>query len=336
MGTRIGAAIVLLAGAVIFILVSWRDPGYARLRLASAAAGSPAQGDVATFVVGAAPFSLIELSVNGRRAASAYLPWNAREVRFESTPLDGGRNVVVARTTLWYAASRKAHTAELRVENPATSAARARGAISRHADLPAAPSGNRRALALDVRQGEVSARFVVQLPRSDGAIAAVRAGRTDLTAFVDEVFAGPRFNRKPVSSLFAGVRPRFQATGDIVTVSADSGYQRLSLEDLPAFAGDVEIANAFTGPKVRVAGDGAADRLAETRRWLDDVVRLHVDDYRVVGREPAPLRTDGTTFIWERPFADVRTHVSVSLAFAPFDSAAALRRGLNLPVFAFA
>jgi hypothetical protein len=121
-----------------------------------------------------------------------------------------------------------------------------------------------------------------------------------------------------------------------VTVNGDSGYQRLALEDLPAFAGDVEIANAFTGPKVRVPGKREADPPADGRRWAYDVLRLHVDDYRVVGREPRPLRTQGATYVWERPFADVRTQVVVSLTFAPFASVGALRRGFDLPVFAFA
>jgi hypothetical protein len=333
-GTRI-AAIVLLAGAVIFLLVSWRDPGYARLRLAGGGAGPAAHRDVVTFAVEAAPFSLIELSVNGRRTASAYVPWNAHEVRFESTALDGGRNVIVARTTLWYAASRRAHTAALRLDNPRPPlASRAHGITERA--VPLAPrSRNGRSLALDVREQEVAAAFAVQLPRTDRAIAAVRAGRIPLTAFVDEVFDAPRFNRKPIAGFFAGVRPRFYAVADAVTVSADSGYQPLGLEDLPAFAGDVEIANAVTGPRVRVAGSREAGRPADTRRWGYDVLRLSVDDYRVIDRAPVPLRAEGGTYVWERPFADVRPQVEVSLAFAPFSSVDALRRGLNLPVFAF-
>jgi hypothetical protein len=334
--TRI-AAIALLACAVIFVLVSWRDPGYARLRLDGETTDPAAHRDAATFVVEAAPFSLIELSVNGRRAASAYVPWNAHEVRFESTPLDGGRNVVVARTTLWYAASRWAHTAALRLENaPAPVAGHARGTIAERAGTPAPPRRNGRSLALSVRQQEIAAAFVVQLPVSDPAAVALRAGRIDLPAFVDDVFDVPRFNRKPVAGFFTGVRPRFYAAQDAVTVSADSGFQPLGLDDLPAFAGDVEIANAFTGPKIRVAGSGAADPPADTRWWAYDVLRLHVDDYRVVAREPEPLRTEGATYVWERPFADVRMHVTASLAFAPFSSVDALRRGLNLPVFAFA
>jgi len=332
--TRI-AAIVLLAGTVIFVLVSWRDPGYARLRLAGGAADPSVHRDVATFVVDAAPFSLIELIVNGRRASSAYVPWNAREVRFEDTPLDGGPNVVVARTALWYAASLRAHTAELRVQNPpAPIAARAHGTSTERPDSP--QSRNGRSLALNVRQREVAAAFTVQLPRSDRAIVAVRAGRIDLPAFVDDVFGTPRFNRKPISGFFTGIRPRVQVAGAAVTVSADSGYQWLPMEDLPAFAGDVEIANAFTGPKVRVAGDRETGRPADARRWAYDVLRLHVDDYRIVGREPVPLRAEGATYVWRRPFADVRAHVAVSLAFMPFASVNALQRGLNLPVFAFA
>jgi hypothetical protein len=326
--TRI-AALVLLAGAVLFVLVSWRDPGYARLRLAGRSTAPVAHRDVATFVVEAAPFSLIELSVNERRAASAYVPWNAREVRFENTPLDDGRNTIVARTTLWYAASRRAHTAELHVENPS-------GPIAGHPrGTPAPRSRNRRLLTLDVRQGEVAAAFAVQLPRSDRAVVALRSGRIDVPAFVDEAFGAPRFNRKPIAGFFTGVRARVSAAGDSVKASADSGYQRLALEDLPAFAGDVEIANDFTGPKIRVAGGRETDPPAERRQWAYDVLRLHVQDYRVVGPEPAALRTKGATFVWDRPFADVRTHVVVSLAFAPFASVGALRRGLTLPVFAF-
>ncbi len=319
LGTRI-AAIALLACAVIFVLVSWRDPGYARLRLADGAANPAAHRDVATFVVEAAPFSLIQLSVNGRHAASAYVPWNAREVRFESTQLDDGGNVVLARAMLWYAASQRTHTAALRVDNPpAPIARRAHGTIAERAASPAQHSRNGRSLTLDVREQEVAAAFAVQLPRSDRAIHALQAGRIDLPAFIDEVFGAPRFNRKPISSFFTGVRPRFSAAGDAVAVRADSGYQRVGLDDLPAFAGDVEITN----------------RPAEARRWAHDEVRLHLDDYRVVEREPAPLRTEGTTYVWERPFADLRTHVTVSIAFAPFASLDALRRGLNLPVFAF-
>jgi hypothetical protein len=332
--TRI-AAILLLAGAVLFVLVSWRDPGYARLRLAGGAVSAPHR-DAATFVVEAAPFSLIELSVNGHRAASAYVPWNAREVRFENTPLDGGRNVIVARTTLWYAASRWAHTASLRIDSPpAPVAGDVSGKISEPAPASAPQSRNARSLALSVRQQEVAAAFVVQLPRSDRAIAALRAGRIGVPAFLDAVFGMPRFNRKPISGFFAGARPRLYAADDTVTVSADSGYQPLGLEDLPAFAADVEIANAFTAPRIRVAGRAEAD-LPVRRRWAYDVLRLHVDDYRVVRNDPAPVRTEGATYVWERPFANARTHVVASLVFEPFSSVDALRRGLNLPVFAFA
>ena len=285
----------------------------------------------------AAPFSLIELSVNGRRAASAYVPWNAGEVRFESTSLDDGRNVVVARTTLWYAASRRAHTAEVRVDNPpAPVAGRGRGTSAARADRPSAQSRNGRSLALDVRQREVAAAFAVQLDRRDPAIVALRSGRIELPSFVDDAFGMPRFNRAPLAGFFTGVRPRFYTAGDAVTVSADSGYQPLGLDDLPAFAGDVEIGNAFTGPTIRVAGGGRTDPPAGARRWSYDVLRLYVDDYRVIAHEPAPLREEGAAYVWQRPFADARTHVAVSLAFAPFSSPNALRRALNLPVFAFA
>ncbi|HEV2643631.1 MAG TPA: hypothetical protein VGT98_13025, partial [Candidatus Elarobacter sp.] len=293
--------------------------------------------DVATFVVEAAPFSLIELSINGRRVASAYAGWNARDVRFENTPLDDGRNAVVARTTLWYAASEKAHTAALQVENPAAPVARFARRTNSERAPPAAPqSRNLRSLALDVRQREVAAAFAVRLPRRDRAIVALRAGRMDLPTFVDEVFGAPRFDRKLVSGFFSRIQPRIDPVDDAVTVSAESGYQPLGLEDLPAFAGDVEIANAFTGPKIRVAGSGEGDRPPDTRRWVSDELRVHVDDYRVVDREPAPLRTQGASYVWVRPFANVRMHVVLSLRFAPLSSVGALRRGLNLPVFAFA
>ncbi|MDB5071668.1 MAG: hypothetical protein JWM87_2779 [Candidatus Eremiobacteraeota bacterium] len=323
---------------MIFVLASWRDPGYARLHLAGGIVKPAAHQDAATFVVEAAPFSLIELSVNGRRAASAYVPWNGRDVRFESTSLDDGRNVVVARTTLWYAASRRAHTAEVRVDNPPAPAAAAHrhGTMGERADPASPQSRNGRSLALDVRQREAAAAFAVQLPRRDPAVVALRAGRIELPAFVDDVFGMPRFNRDPIAGFFTGARPRFYAAGDTVTVYADSGYQPLGLDDLPAFAGDVEIANAFTGPKIRVAGSGGADRRADARPWSYDVLRLHVDDYRVVARDPAPLRAEDAAYVWQRPFSDARTHVAVSLAFAPFSSLNALRRALNLPVFAFA
>nr|MDQ6941516.1 hypothetical protein [Candidatus Eremiobacteraeota bacterium] len=320
LGTRIAAIALLAGGAVIFVLLSYRDPGYARLHLAGGTANPAAHRDAATFVVEAAPFSLVRLSVNARRAASAYVPWNAHEVRFESVELDDGNNVIVARAILWYAASQRTHTAALRVDNPpAPIASRAHGTIAERAASPVQRSRNSRSLALDVREQEVAAAFAVQLPRSDRAIHALEAGEIDLPAFIDEVFGAPRFNRKPISSFFAGVRPRFSAPGDAIAVRADSGYQRVGLDVLPAFAGDVEITN----------------RPAEARRWAHDAVRLHLDDYRVVEREPAPLRAEGTTYIWEHPFADLRRHVTVSIAFAPFASLDALRRGLNLPVFAF-
>jgi hypothetical protein len=330
-GTRI-AALALLVGAIVFVVASWRDPGYARVRLIGDGAGA-VHRDAAAFAVEAAPFSLIELRVNGRRAASAYVPWNAREVHFERTPLDPGRNVVEARTTLWYAASQRAHTAVLRLENPpARDAGRAPAtAVARLAP----PERNGRALALDVREQSVAAAFAVQLPSTDPAVAGVRDGRIDVPAFVADVFGAPRFNHRSIAELFAGVRPRLYVARDAVTVSADSGYRPLALEDLPAFAGDVEIANAFTGPTIHVAGSRAAGPPVDARRWAYDVLRMHVEDYTVVPHQPAPQRDDGAAYVWNGPFADPRAHVSVSLAFAPFSSVDALRRGLNLPVFAF-
>ena len=334
--TRI-AAIALVAAAVIFIVVSWRDPGYARLRLAGGPRSSAPHRDVATFIVEAPPFSLIELRVNGHRTAAAYVPWNARHVRFERTPLDDGRNEIVARTTLWYAASRKAHTTTLRLENPpAPFTGRDQRIRARWAGAPGLRSRNGRSLALNVRQQELDAAFAVQLRRTDRAIVALRGGSIDLPAFIDDVFGAPHFNRKPISGLFTGKAPRWYVAGDYVTVSADSGFQHLGLDDLPAFSGDVEIANAFSDPRIDVGGEGQTDLPSHARRpWQYDILRLHVDDYRVVATDPAPRQTDGRTYIWERPFAKAPTHATVSLSFAPFSSVDALRRGLNLPVFAF-
>jgi hypothetical protein len=332
--TRI-AAIALMAGAVIFVLASLRDPGYVRLYLAGDAVNPASHRDLATFVVEGAPFSLIELSVNGRRAGSAYVAWNGRAVRFERTPLDDGRNVVTAQTTLWYAAARHAHAAALRVDNPSAAIATRRARPAR-AGFPAPDSRDRRSLALRIRQQEADVAFTVQLTPSDPAILALRANRITLPQFVDAAFDTPRFNRKPLASLFAGVRPRIDGAHGVVTVAADSGYQHLGLEDLPAFAGDVEIANAFIGPRIRLARASDAGPPSRGRAWARDVLRVRVDDYRVVSPWPAPHRTEGATLVWNRPFDDVRTPVVMSLALAPFSSVDALRRALNLPVFAFA
>ena len=328
------AAVALLAAAVTFVLVSLRDPGYVHLYLVGDRVNPAAHHELATFDVEGAPFSLVELSVNGRRTGSAYVPWNGRTVRFEGTPLDDGRNVVVARTTLWYAASRRAHATALRVDNPPTAIA-AHGTLRQHAAPAAPPSRNGRSLALRVRQQEVNAAFAVQLPQTDPAIIALRAKRTSLPEFVDAVFGSPRFNRKPIASFFTGVAPQMYVAHQSVTVSADSGYQRVGLEDLPAFAGEVEIANAFIGPRISPARGRNPDRSLSARRWGYDMLRLRVDDYRVADPRPRPRDIDGT-LVWARPFDDVRTPVAVSLALAPFSSVAAFRRALNLPVFAFA
>jgi hypothetical protein len=229
---------------------------------------------------------------------------------------------------------RRTHTAALRLDEAPAAAKPPRGASTRDARAPAA-SRYGRSLVLHVRHQEVQAAFAVQLPATDPALVALRAGRIALPAFVDDVFAAPRFNRKPISSFFAGVRPRLAGAGTAVTLTAASEYQRLRLEELPAFAGDVEIANALTGPRVRVPGGGAGDRPADGRRWSRDVLSLRVEDYRVVERDPAPLRVDGTTYMWEHPFVGPRGRVAVSLAYTPLASVDALRSGLNLSVFAF-
>jgi hypothetical protein len=332
--TRV-AAVALLAAAVTFVLVSLRDPGYVNLYLAGDRVNPTAHRELATFVVEGAPFSLVELSVNGRHAGSAYVAWNGRTVRFEGTPLDDGRNVVVARTTLWYAASRRAHATALRIDNPPAAIAEHR-AMRRHAGPAAPQSRNGRSLALRIRQQEVDAAFAVQLPQTDPAIIALRANRTSLPEFVDAVFGSPRFNRKPIASFFAGVASHVYVADQTATVSADSGYQRVGLEDLPAFAGEVEIANAFIGPRISPARGRGLDPASSARRWGNDMLRLRVDDYRVADPRPGPRETEGTTIVWSRPFDDVRTPVAVALTLAPFSSVEALRRTLNLPVFAFA
>ena len=130
-----------------------------------------------------------------------------------------------------------------------------------------AASRGSRQLVLAVRQQEAGAAFVVTLPPSDRAVVAVRAGRIGVPAFVDEVFGAPQFDHKPIAGFFTGARPQFYATSDGVSVSAASGFQRVGLGDLPAFAGDLEITNAFTGPTVRVAGGAQADRPADSRQW---------------------------------------------------------------------
>ncbi|MDQ6924842.1 MAG: hypothetical protein M3154_01215 [Candidatus Eremiobacteraeota bacterium] len=329
------AAVALLAAAVTFVLVSLRDPGYIHLYLVGDRVNPAVHRELATFVVEGAPFSLVELSVNGRHAGSAYVAWNGRTVRFEGTPLDDGRNVVVARTTLWYAASRRAHATALRVDNPPAAIAE-HGTMRRHAGQVVPQSRNGRSLALRIRQQEVDAAFAVQLPQTDPAIVALRANRTSLPEFVDAVFGSPRFNRKPIASFFTGVASQMYVADQTVTVSADSGYQRLGLEDLPAFAGEVEIANAFIGPRIWPARGGDLGPALSARRWGYDMLRLRVDDYRVADPRPGPRETEGTSLVWARPFGDVRTPVAVSLTLAPFSSVEALRRALNLPIFAFA
>ena len=284
--TRV-AAVALLAAAVTFVLVSLRDPGYVHLYLAGDRVDLAAHRELATFVVEGPPFSLVELSVNGRRAGSAYVAWNGRTVRFEGTPLDDGRNVVVARTTLWYAASRRAHATALRVDNPPAAIAEHR--TMRRDAAPAAPqSRNGRSLALRIRQQEVDAAFAVQLPQTDPAIVALRSNRSSLPEFVDAVFGSPRFNRKPIASFFTGAASQLYVADQTVTVSADSGYQRLGLEDLPAFAGEVEIANAFIGPRISPARGRGVGPASSARSWGNDVLRLRVDDYRV---DRSPART---------------------------------------------
>jgi len=326
------AAAVLVVTAVTLFAVSLRDLGYAHVRIAPGAAAAQRHRDAATVVVEAAPFSTVELRVNGRHVASAYVPWNAREVRFEGTPIDDGRNEIVAQATLWYAAVPRSHEAALAVDNPPAPGPAGRRAT--HSRISAA-ARNGRSLALQIRQQEVDAAFAVMLPRSDPAVVRLLHGRGELPAFVDDVFGAPRFNRKPMSRFFTGVLPRLYAAGDGITVSADSGYQRPGLADLPPFAGDVEIGNAFTGPRVRVGAAPDRRGSADPRAWGRDVLRVRVDDYRVAIRGPAPASGQGAAYVWNRPFDDRRAPVTLSLTYTPLASAGALRRGLNLPVFAF-
>ncbi|BDE07500.1 hypothetical protein WPS_27760 [Vulcanimicrobium alpinum] len=310
------AALLLIVAAVIFALVSGRDPGYARLHVERDATAGRAHHAWAAFAVDAAPFSRVELRVNGRPAASGYVPWNGRRVRFERVALDDGSNTVVARTFLWYAAFERAHADELRIVNPPSP-------VDRRADRPASvATRHARILTLAVREREAAAAFTVRLAVSDRAVAAL-ARHGDLAAFVEDVFDGPRMNRASIAAFFHGVQPRVGRAGDDVVVRASSGYRDVGLDDLPALRGDLELAS-----------DGAATA-SSARRWSRDVVRLQLADYRTVDRVPAPLREDGTTAIWERATSPVRAPVVVSLAFSPFSSIDALRRGLGLPVFAF-
>ena len=325
------AALVLASGAAIFVLVSSRDPGFARLRLADAHGGRVLHRDVATFAVDAPPFSVVDLSVNGRRVGSARVPWDARAVRFEDTPLSPGRNVVVARSTLWYAASRKVHFATLRVDEAAHRSGEA-PRTSPGARRPA--THNARLLALRVREQEIGVAFAAQLPASSAQVGALASGRMTLSAFVDAVFESPRVNQMPIGRFFSGMRPHIYAAGDRVTVSADSGYQRMRLESLAPFAGELVLTNAFSEPRIGSAHSAAA--LPPQRlQWSSDVFRLRVEDYRVVERAPHAARREGASYLWERAFADPRSHVAVQLAVTPFSSPSAVRRMLNLPVFAF-
>jgi hypothetical protein len=255
-------------------------------------------------------------------------------VRFDDTPLEPGRSEVVARATLWYAAVRRVHDAAV-VVNVAAREDRARsgGGQRRTHDASA------RSLMVDVHFQEAAAAFSVRLARSDPAVSALLGGRIETAAFVDDVFGAPRFNHAPLSRFFSGVPARVRAAGNAVTIEAASGYRRPGLEQLPAFAGPLEIANDQNGGRARVLGAGprgsASPAVRDARVWALDTLRLTVADYRVDDPLPGPSVREGATSVWDRPFRDGQRPVSVELTYTPFASITALRRGLNLSVFAF-
>lgn len=189
-----------------------------------------------------------------------------------------------------------------------------------------------RSLFLHVRYQQIQAAFAVSLSRTDPTAAALLHGRIDLPPFVDDVFGSCTLNGKALSSFFTNARPQLYVTEDAVTIQADSGFQRPGLESVPALAGALVVQNAFTARAV-----GAADvtnvlpaSILADRLWASDVLRLAVEDYRIVDPEPVPFRTEGSTVVWDRPLAEGVRPVSVSIAYAPFASLAAFRHGLVL------
>jgi hypothetical protein len=337
-----GLGVLVLTAALLF-LASQRDPGYVRLSVAAATDGGTGHA-ARTFVVEAAPFSQVELRINGRRVTSAYVPGNARGVRFEDTPLEAGRNDVVAQATLWYAAVRRVHDATLAVDGAARAPAASRpaGRAARSGRVPPrAIHAGLRQLTIDVHFQEAAVGFTVRLARTDPAVISLLNGNAETAAFVDDVFGEPKINHAPLSRFFSGVPVRVREEDGGVTVSAASGYRRPGLEQLPALSGPLEIANADTGARVRILGDArdsdARGGAARTRRaWASDALRLTVADYGVTNAVPAPSRREGPAYVWDGPFRDGRRPVAVALTYAPFSSVTALRRGLNLSVFAFA
>jgi hypothetical protein len=339
-----GLGVLVLTAALLFV-ASQRDPGYVRLSVAATSDGGTRHA-ARTFVVEAAPFSQVELLVNGHRITSAYVPGNARGVRFEDTPLNPGRNDVAARATLWYAAVRRVHDAAVVVDGVASSSRtlrQAQGDIGEGRGHIGGGTGARQ-LTLNVRFQEAAAAFTVMLARNDPAAVALRSGRMETAAFVDEIFGEPQFNHAPLSRFFSGVPARFRTSGDRVAISAESGYRHPGLEQLPAFSGALEIANEDTGARASVVGargasaapaGDAPQRVRDSRVWAKDVLRLVVADYRVDEPMPAPSLQDGAVFAWDRPFRHGQRPVAVALTYTPFASVTALRRGLNLSVFAF-
>jgi hypothetical protein len=194
------------------------------------------------------------------------------------------------------------------------------------------PFLNARSLFVHVRYQQIQAAFAVSLSRTDPTAAALLHGRIDLPPFVDDVFGSSKLNGKPLSSFFTNARPRVYVNEDAVTISGDSGFQRPGLESIPPLTGQLVVENAFSAHDIPAAaltnvlpGTILADRL-----WSSDVLRLAVEDYRIVDPEPVPFRTEGSTVVWDRPLAEGVRPVTVSIAYSPFTSLAAFRHGLVL------
>ena len=302
--TRIAAA-VLLAGAVIFILVSWRDPGYARLRLmrvlrVPARIGTPLRSSSRRRRSGdRSERQRAARSVGVRSVERAGSALRRHPARRRAERRRRSSDAVVRRF------AQRAHRGNSRGE-PAgagrrTHRRRRRPRLRRcaHGRLAAAvsscsPCGSRKPAR---RSWSRCRRAIEQSSRCERGASAFPRSSTRCSARRGSIASRSR------GSSPGPARSSMQRRSSGFSVSAASGFQRVRLGDLPAFAGDLEITNAFTGPTVRVAGGAPADRPADSRQWRADVLRLHVDDYRVVTLEPAPLRTERGTYVWEQPFA---------------------------------